>query len=252
MFCLRNVLAVSIVLVGVGQAKGEIVFEHAGNTSPTDEGWTPEAFGGGVTTGTVNNDLGLGINAWYVDDDSTSVPSTFIYRQTPAAWRIAQANSLGWKLSTRLRVVDVDHPANLTVGARYSNGERRYGMIFGSDEDGDPIVVLGEGADDYSVWGPTYTLEGAGSTYHLYELVFNPGVGSAHLLVDGTPRLSDYTGVSADTKRVFWGSANSYTMGHGNYNLVQWEIIPEPSTFILAVLGLLGLGWYGWRQRRRR
>ena len=29
------------------------------------------------------------------------------------------------------------------------------------------------------------------------------------------------------------------------------QFVPEPSTLILAVLGLLGLGWYGWRRRRR-
>jgi len=79
------------------------------------------------------------------------------------------------------------------------------GGVFGSDEDGDPIALLGKGAQDRLVWGPTYVLKGAGSTYHPYKLVFDPGAGSAHFLVDATQHLSDYTGVSADTKRMFWG-----------------------------------------------
>jgi hypothetical protein len=122
-------------------------------------------------------------------------------------------------------------------------------MILGSDSDGDPIVVLGEGANDTSVWGPTFTLQGVGSTYHLYELVYYPEADFANLFVDGTQRLSGYTGVSADTERVFFGSANSYTMGHGNYNLVQWEIVPEPSTLALLSMGALTLA-YAWRRRR--
>ncbi len=255
MFRLKNLLAVSVVLfvVGqaIGQAKGEIVFQHTGNTVPTNEGWTQEAHGVGVEVGPVNNDLEQGINAWYVDDNSTEVHSTLIYRQTPTDAQIADANTFGWKLSTRLRVVDVDRPANFTVGARYSNGARRYGVIFGSDEDGDPIVILAKGAtDERLAWGPSYTVEGAGSTYHLYELVFDPGAGSADLFVDGTQRLSGYMGVSADTKRVFFGSANSYTTGHGNYNLVQWEIVPEPSALVLLGMGAVALLAYTWRKRR--
>jgi hypothetical protein len=246
---------VVVILFGIGQANvtGEIVFQHVGNAHPViSEGWTEEIRGGGVTAGPVNNDLGLGIDAWYVDDDSTEVYSTLKYVQTPTDAQIADANTYGWKLSTRLRVVDVDRPANLTVGVRYSNGDRRYGMILGSDGDGDPIVILGEGVteDERLVYGPTFTLEGEGSTYHLYELVFDPVADSASLFVDGTQCLSGYTGVSADTKRVFWGSNNSYTMGHGNYNLVEWEIIPEPSTFVLLSMATLTLtiGW--WRRRR--
>lgn len=30
----------------------------------------------------------------------------------------------------------------------------------------------------------------------------------------------------------------------------QFEVIPEPSSFVLAVLALLGLGWYAWRRKR--
>ena len=36
----------------------------------------------------------------------------------------------------------------------------------------------------------------------------------------------------------------------GVREIEAYEVIPEPSTFVLAALGLLGLGLYGWRRRR--
>ena len=43
-----------------------------------------------------------------------------------------------------------------------------------------------------------------------------------------------------------WGGIDSITVP------IQTAAVPEPSTFALAALGLLGLGWYGRRRRKRK
>ena len=60
-----------------------------------------------------------------------------------------------------------------------------------------------------------------------------------------------WTGV--DAIRFVWNSPAP----PNNYSYKVWEIdvqgaasVPEPSSFALAVLGLIGLGWFGLRQRK--
>lgn len=52
-------------------SSGEIIFEYTGDTNPVSEGWTlnldPPS-----SVGLVTNDLGLGIDAWFVDDTRLS------------------------------------------------------------------------------------------------------------------------------------------------------------------------------------
>jgi len=67
--------------------------------------------------------------------------------------------------------------------------------------------------------------------------------------------VTDFAVSGGSTTTLVFAPASGFD-GRDHLNLNGFElrsaaIIPEPSSFILAALGLLGLGWYGWRRRQR-
>jgi large repetitive protein len=135
----------------------------------------------------------------------------------------------------------------------YGDGSRRFNVEFGSNAEGDPIVLLATGVAAGFFTGPSATIVGNG--YHLYELIFDPAAASADLFVDGLEVLSDYAGHTiGSTTRIAWGALSTPGTGGGNYSLVEWEVLesqaPEPMTFSLLGAGLLGLGLAARRRRR--
>jgi hypothetical protein len=154
-----------------------------------------------------------------------------------------------------LRVVDLSDSTDYSVSAFYQSsqqdGNLTYSMIFGSEAVGDPTVRLVTGQFNAGI---DFTLQGAGSSYHLFELIYDPSAGSADLFADGVERLSDYTGfVDSDGySRVQWGSAQSDMTGHGNYNLVQFSVVPEPISSLLFVGGGTLLAGRRYIKRRKK
>ena len=218
-------IACASVFALVSGARGQTIFEHLGNTDPTTEGWTQAGpTVSGISAGPLTNDSGF--DAWFVDDNSTVQGSSLLYSQVPTDSQIAQASAVGWTLRIRLRVVDVSDGVDSSVVAEYANGTRRYTIDWGSDSDGDPIILLATDSSEGVFTGPSFTLEGTGGGYHLYELVFDAVAGTADLFVDGIERISDYAGhtinVAGAGKRVIWGGGQSSTIGHGNYNFVEF------------------------------
>jgi hypothetical protein len=242
-------IACTSVFALVSGARGQTIFEHLGNTDPTAEGWTQVGQSvGDITAGPLTNDLGF--DAWFVDDNSTAAGSTLWYSQVPTDSQIAQAITFGWTLSIRLRVVDVLDGVDSSVIAEYADGTRRYTIDWGSDSDGDPIILLATDFAGGVFTGPSFTLQGTGGGYHLYELVFDAVAGTADLFVDGIERISDYAGhtinVTGAGKRVNWGGGQSSTTGHGNYNFVEfalsacpWDLDGDGDVFVTDLLLLL-------------
>lgn len=228
--CILIILAIFSLCISVAQAYGPngpgVLFQHIGGNDPVSEDWIPNlAPQGNISAGPITD---FGVEAWFVDDNSTGFGSTINYRQIPTADQISEANSLGWRLRAQLRVVDIPDALDESIMVCYEDGSKSYVIIWGSEVDGDPIVQLVTGYDFSAkvFLGPTFTLEGSNGGYHEYELVYDPATNSASLSVDGTAQIHDYEGFAGNpgVVRVEWGSAQSDTIGQANYALVEFQI----------------------------
>jgi len=239
-------LATLMILACVGRATATELALHEGDNNPLAEGWATYRTFNNVITGPVTNDLGLGIDAWKVDDNGSS-SGEGLYGQPLASQDILNAMNRGWKLSTKLRVVDATATGlgNGAVGVGFKTEGEFFSMAFGIEGDGSPLVHF---------YGTPIVvdLDDLDSGYHLYELVYSPSAGNADLFVDGQERYSDFPGVSGAlvAPNVYFGSFAVDGAGHGNYSEVKFEVVPEPSSFVLAAITILSLAFYGWRRRK--
>jgi hypothetical protein len=224
--------------VGVARGQGTVVL-HQGATDPVTEGFTYS----GVPTsiGPVIGDLG--VDAW-----STKIGTNTItyYSQSLTPLQQAQAAGVDWIMSATLRVVQTADYTRGNSFARFYMGAELFPLDFGANSNGDPFVHFGNASAT-----PLFTLVGAGSTYHNYQLRYHASTSTADLWVDGAER---FTGIAGIPGFAWWG----VTWGEGqlgnsqaNWNRVSFEIIPEPSS--LALLGCGGVLLTGhWLRRFRK
>ncbi|MBY0399071.1 hypothetical protein K2X89_02170 [Myxococcota bacterium] len=248
-----HVLSVLILVAGMARsAAAELSVLHWGYLDPATEGWTPAVgTAASVTTSSVFSDLGSGLHAWAVVDNSTVPGSTLAYDRVIPPTEIALGQTAGWRLSVRVRVVDV--PDELisvagfglasTIAATYRDATRDWYLGFASDANGDPILRLPDGT--------TFTLVGGGSGHHLYELVYDPVSTSADLFVDNVERVSNIVANANPfaTGIVRWGALTSLDDGRGHFNLVRFANSPLPlpeasmsAAWIAGIALLAGLG----------
>ena len=128
----------------------QLIFEHNGNTNPVSENWTAE-IGVGQIVGPISDDLGLGIDAWFVNDNSLSNGSFACYKQLVSLPQQELASTLGWELSVNLRIVTDNTGPFETHFVEYDDGIVRWFLLFDLDDQGKPIVTTA----DFQ----TYTLE---------------------------------------------------------------------------------------------
>lgn len=248
-------LSILLVWAATGvNANAQVIALHENSADPVTEGWTLRVgnpFAPPVSLYPVFDDLGLGVDAWAIDDNSATEAG---YRVQLTPQEIEDAIRFGWKLSARVRVVDVPfaEPHNQFTVAQILVGHgpsSYFGMAFSMKCDGSPLVNVGSEASLEII-----DLDDLGGGYHVYELEFDPITNQAELFVDHTLRASgieafvdDAPGASGiavsqgngtdwSESSVNFGSSFSRGSGHANYNLVKYEIlpaIPEPSTLLL-------------------
>ncbi len=250
---MRNRLHVLALVAGLAwslSASATTIFVHSGALNPvTDEGWTGFASANASTTASpVINDIGSGYDAWAVDDNSTALDTLRYYYEDLTVAQVNEGFTDGWRLSTRLRVVNINDAFNFTAG--YGNGSsvsaiyrdftRDWALYFGSQADGDTRIRLPNGV--------IYEFEGSGTGYHLYELVYDPSAASADFFIDGIETVSNIVGntTAFSQRRVLWGAATSTDAGEGRYNYVRFAtssaVVPLPGAVWLLGGALVLLG----------
>ncbi len=192
---------------------------HVGSADPLGEGWSQHPDDtqlSGVAFGplTETPPAGADVSSWFVQDGSTASGSRWRYQVAGVS---AVDPGAGWTLRGNLRVADPGDAADASVLLEVADGGRRFLLTFGSNGSGDTVVGLLGGPSSTVVTTPT-----PGSTsYHLFELGWNPEAGEAELYVDGQLRVSNYVGGSTSLDRLDFGAGSSGGTGTGRYALVE-------------------------------
>jgi len=225
-----KILKSAILLIAItSAAHGDLVVSHYGATNPEAEGWNKTGSSTGIVTGAVTNDLGLGIDAWSIDDDSTT-NSSLIYTAVMSAENASLVVQNGWKLKVKIRVIDIpttpvgDSPdANsIIVKVRPGSGGKEFDLVIGYEvNDGQPSILVNGIAhwiDDYA----------------LIEVEHTPQVGDwgdpiLTMKINGTlrynNRYADPDGSGA--AYVSFGSEESLTTGHAHWAELTFESLPD-------------------------
>ena len=193
----------------------EILRQHVGTANPTTEGFTSD----GTPIGSaVNNDTGSGLGSWRIQSPS---PTSGAYSSPLSAAEKQSAMTRGWKITARLRVETGDTFVDLD----FLGFGNRFDIHLHRDTNGDTVVQLG--TTILPLTGPSFTLTASGSSYHLYELLFDPITHTANLAVDGVTRLTGYAGTTDFQSQGglmigsgFFNAAN----GVGYHNYVRLEL----------------------------
>jgi len=213
---------------------------HIGTANPNDEEFTTLYLGAGSTVGPLVDDLGHA--AWSIAGQATSSQFGYAAGGLSDIQRAVIA-SQGFVLTLTARVLkgmaaayDTSHA--VIGGATLDTGYRRFDITLGVDSKGDTVVIL---PSDFGVYGgvapiyasgSSFTLTGSGSSYHIYQLVYNPDTQLADLYVDGIKRLQDYAGCTTFVGNYGLAFA-AWSGGQANFDYVDLAIgsqsLPSPT-----------------------
>jgi len=215
--------------------RAQVIALHEGANDPTSEDVTTWSVDGSdVTVGPVTDDLGTGLDAWMINDDSNTGELSYLYFLSPEETTSLQEEA--WTFSVHMRVVNVPDSLDSGISVRITDGQERWQASFGSEADGDPRVAL---LDENMSTIDIGTFDDYGPGYHLYEWKRAAGGGPVDFYVDGEEVYSDWTGFEYTLGYCGWGSGSRAATGNANYNLVKLEIVPEPASVVLLAMGLL-------------
>lgn len=208
-----------VFLSGVTASQGALIASHTGSNDPTTEGFLLS--NNTAVAGPITGDLGK--SAWAVD----SAGGYYNHRFQMDAAAETDANTNGWNLTMTLRLVDIPDAMDFGVYADYASSAGIFQIGFGTQADGDPIIGLNTDSGF-----TTFAFEGGGAGYHTYQIIYNPAIGGASLSIDGTVRLSGWTGRTGSAPPLV--NFGSYDTGHANWNEFTFSSVPEPTSGMLA------------------
>ena len=206
---------------------------HHGDTNPETEGWNWIISPNPSVQPLVGPVDDNGVPAWNINDIHAGVNSYGGYLIHLSNDQNTDASQYGWLLRANVRVVNVPDSPEGSVMLYYKDLKKRWVMQFGATISGDPIVRLPNGNGNHT----EIIVEGAGSTFNHYELIYDPLFKKANLFINGVERFKNYSGyTNSESSRVAWGSA-AIDIGQANWNMVEFSInydLPEwgisPST----------------------
>ena len=226
-----------------------IALMHVGQKDPESEGWN-KALGGVQRTGGGND----GRDHWEIDatGSDTAYLGYRIDQNNPDLLDILN-NEGGWGMTAEVKVVEGMDDVNAPFfGVR--DGQDWWQLSLLGADGGLPNGVYYQNESGTSVLLHAMDV----SDYHTYKMSFNSyadgGNGVLNVSVDGTP-------VGSLTRAQVISPNNAILVGFGEFNssaggsksrwaFVELTVVPEPSTFVLLALGLVGLIGYGRRRQR--
>jgi hypothetical protein len=215
------IVGLACVIARLADGQGMLIAQHSGDTDPTTEGFTLSLNGG--SGGTVEPVVGdLGLNAW----NTTSSGQFAGYYETFTQQKTAELTGKSWVLTLALRNLGVHTEGYSTVF--FGTGRMEFYLYFSNESDGDPSVQINS---------QQYVLQGAGSTYNTYQVVYNNATETADFWVDGQDVIHDVTPDQySGSANLSWGSGVQIP-AEANWNLVSLSVVPEPSAVSLLLFG---------------
>lgn len=257
--------ALALLLGGNGQATaGFTISQHQGATDPLTEGFTLWPFNGGITAQPIANDMSKA--AWSITSTLPGFQQALYTSGALTPSQLASIQNEGFTITLDARVVQgPTFNASTSLASAIAVlglGAKRFDIELGLTASGDTVVSLADQViinpdNSFSTPGASFTLTGSGSSYHQFQLVFDPTSQTADLFVDGIKRLQGYGGTTSNTDN-FGPLFGSLNQGQANFDFVEFAVgtpgvaaAPEPASLPLLGIGSLGLLRFGWRRRKQ-
>jgi hypothetical protein len=237
-FCGRTLIAGLLLIVTNGLAQGKELHLYDANDGPQPSdpssfyGWTGHYIGPGTNhTGIpITSEPGYGIDAWGINDNSTSANNPFYSQCIDAPTATggcstgavrAAALQYGWRYSTKARLA-ADHGTAASMGLSIWLENRGYFAMF--DLDGTNLRVTLLNATSQA--NMTLTTGGVGaSAYHDIALVYLPASQRVAFEFDGVIRGYTTGSSQAHENAMLWGNISNSGRGQMNFNKVTFEVL---------------------------